>query len=117
MIQYDPNSLDAFDPLSMLIVEKLHAAGWKILLPMLPAVPRTPGARIRPGITIEGISDTSDCEVRDTPTCSLWQAFRASKLEPFQGTGGTEFATDLPEGALCIVVGPRPLLPPPPAQN
>lgn len=117
MIRYDPNALDAYEHVGMIMQGALEGAGWRIINPMLPAEPRPPD-RIRPGITIEGLEDTTDCETRDTPSCSLWRAFKVSGLEPFQGIGGTEMAAaDLPKGVFCIVIGPRPLLDRDPARK
>jgi hypothetical protein len=117
IIWTDPNTPDAYESIGMVMSMAFTEARWSASLREIPPPPagsRPP--RVRPGIMIEGIVDPSDCDQKDTPSCSLWRALLVSGLEPISASGGTEYGKDLPKDTFRIIVGPRPLLETPPAK-
>ena len=116
VILCDPSVPDSWNPLGMELNAPLSRAGWIVSMMYVPADP-TPKLNegltkpfptvYREEITIEGAIE--DCEGRDTPYCSLFNAFRAVGVD-FQATR----ADGLEEQTFRILIGPRRLLEPVP---
>jgi len=115
IILCDPTVNDSYDPLGMQLETALGMAGWKVSMRRsVASLTPEPDEGLtmpiptlyREGVTIEGILE--DCEEKNTPYCSLYDAFKA---------GGVDFqavrADALKKDTFRILIGRRrPFYPP-----